>query len=98
VRLSGRGGEGYLLSRPRLEYPALARDSRPEGTVVNEAVISREGRIRPETVRVLSGHPILARAASTAILEWEYQPYLLGGVPIEVITTITVRYTMGGGL
>jgi protein TonB len=96
VRLSAGVVEGYLLVQPPLEYPVLARNSRIEGTAVLEAVISTEGRIRPETVRVVTGHPILARAASAAILGWEYQPYLLNGQPIEVITTITVRYSLSG--
>ena len=94
VRLSGSRVEGFLITEPKLEYPDLARRARVEGTVVLEAVISREGRIHPETVRVVTGHTLLAGAAAAAVLEWPYQPYTLGGQTVEVITTISVNYSL----
>lgn len=94
VRLSAGVAEGFLIATPRPPYPELALQARVEGTVVLEAVISEDGRIRPETVRIVSGHPILARAASTAVLDWRYEPYRLNGQPVEVVTTITVSYRL----
>lgn len=94
VRLSAGVAEGFLIRSPRPSYPDLALQARVEGTVVLEAVISEEGRIRPETVRIVAGHPILARAASAAVLDWRYEPYRLNGQPVEVVTTITVSYRL----
>ena len=42
----------------------------------------------------MSGHPLLIQAALTAVRTWRYQPTLLNGVPVEVITTIDVNFTM----
>lgn len=94
LRLSAGVAEGFLISSPRLSYPDLALQARVEGIVVLEAVISEQGRIRPETVRIVAGHPILARAASAAVLDWQYEPYRLNGQPVEVVTTITVSYRL----
>ena len=74
-------------------YPPLARASRTQGTVSLEAVITREGTIDPQRLRVLAGHPLLTQAAVDAILKWRYQPTLLNGQPIEIVSTITVNFS-----
>jgi protein TonB len=94
VRLSGGVAEGFLLSGPHPEYPVLARNARIEGVVVLEVVISVEGTIRPETVRIVSGHPVLGRSAALAVVEWRFEPYRVSGRPVEVITTITLTYRL----
>ena len=62
--------------------------------MVLAAVIDRNGTI--EKLRVVSGHPMLLRAAIDAVSQWRYRPYLLNGEPVEVDTTITVNFTLGG--
>jgi protein TonB len=63
-----------------------------EGTVVLRAVIGRDGMVR--SVEVVTGHPMLAKAAREAVLEWRYQPTLLNGEPVEVETAITVHFVL----
>ena len=75
-------------------YPAIAKTAHVEGTVVVEAVISRTGTI--ESLHVVSGPPMLQRAAIDAIQAARYQPYRLNGVPTEVQTTFNVNFRMGG--
>jgi len=36
----------------------------------------------------------LANAAMNAVREWQYQPTLLDGEPVEVVTTITVVFRL----
>jgi periplasmic protein TonB len=38
--------------------------------------------------------PSLAKAASQAVKQWRYQPTLLNGEPIEVVTTITINFRL----
>jgi protein TonB len=83
-----------LLAPIRPVYPAIARAARVEGTVVVEAVISRAGRI--ESLRVVSGPAMLQGAAMDAIREARYRPYRLNGEAVDVQTTITVNFRMGG--
>ncbi len=75
-------------------YPAIARAAGVQGTVVVTALISRAGMI--ESLRVVSGPPMLQNAAVEAIRAARYQPYRLNGEPTEVETTITVNFRMGG--
>jgi protein TonB len=85
---------GMLMVPIRPVYPAFARAAGVQGTVVVTAVISRTGAI--ESLRVVSGPPMLQTAALEAIRAARYQPYRLNGEPTEVETTITVNFRMGG--
>ncbi len=73
-------------------YPNLAKVTRTQGVVVVEATISKEGGI--ESLRVVSGHPLLIQAAVDAVKQWRYRPLILNGEPVEVLTTITVTFSM----
>jgi protein TonB len=86
--------EGNLQHRVQPEYPTLARGARIQGPVVLSAIISKEGTI--ENLRVLSGHPLLVRAAIDAVSRWRYRPYLLNNEPVEVETQITVNFSLSG--
>jgi protein TonB len=83
-----------LLAPIRPVYPAIAKAAGVQGTVVVEAVISRKGTI--ESLRVVSGPPMLQSAAMDAIRAARYQPFRLNGEPTEVETRITVNFRMGG--
>jgi protein TonB len=83
-----------LLTPIRPIYPAIAKAAGVQGTVVVEAIISRAGTV--ESVRVVSGPPMLQRAAVEAIRVARYRPYRLNGQPTDVQTTFTVNFRMGG--
>lgn len=82
-----------LISQVKPSYPHPAIVARVQGTVVLEAVISRQGVV--EDLRVVSGNPLLVPAALDAVKQWRYRPTLLNGEPVEVETTITVSFTLG---
>jgi len=73
-------------------YPDIARSARVQGDVVLDCTISNEGRV--VDVKVLSGHPLLQGAAVDAVRQWRYRPTLLNGVPIAVVMTVTVHFTI----
>jgi len=87
--------EGNLVLRVQPDYPAPARQLRVQGKVVLRAVISREGTI--ENLQVVSGHPMLVRAAVDAVRQWRYRPYVLNGEPVDVETEVTVNFVLSGG-
>jgi len=74
-------------------YPPLAKSARISGVVHLIGVIARDGTIR--NLQLVSGHPLLARAALEAVQQWVYQPTLLNGEPVEVIAPIDVYFTLG---
>jgi len=84
--------EGMLLQKVTPRYPPIAQASHTQGTVVLQAVISKNGMI--ENLRVLSGSPMLTQAALDAVSQWRYRPYLLNGEPVAVETTINVVFRM----
>ncbi|MBI2816689.1 MAG: TonB family protein [Acidobacteria bacterium] len=94
IRVGGAVQGAKLVAQPKPVYPPLARQARIQGTVKLEAVISKDGRI--ENLTVVSGHPLLIQAALEAVKQWRYQPTLLNGVPVEVVTTVDVNFTLGG--
>jgi protein TonB len=63
-------------------YPELAKQARIQGIVQLNIVISKEGRV--VDIKVISGHPLLISAALEAVKQWEYNPTLLNGQPVEV--------------
>lgn len=74
------------------EYPALARSARVQGVVLLEAVINERGQVG--RIKILKSIPLLDGAAIGAVQEWRYTPTLLNGVPVSVILTITINFTL----
>jgi protein TonB len=92
VRKGGTIQQANLIHQVLPSYPPLARQARIQGIVVLEAVINKQGMI--ETLRVVSGHPLLNQAAIDAVKQWMYKPTLLNGEPVAVITTVTVSFSL----
>jgi protein TonB len=92
LRVGGIVCAARLIYQPKPEYPELAKRTRTEGAVEFEAVIGKDGTI--EELKVLRGHPWLVKAALEAVRQWRYQPTLLNGEPIEVVTEITVSFKL----
>lgn len=93
TRVSRGVSAGLLLTPLRPEYPAIARITRTEGTVVVAAIISTTGAI--ESAHVVSGPTLLQEAALAAVRQARYRPFLLSGQPTEVQTTFTINFRLG---
>jgi TonB family protein len=91
-RIGGDVAQANLISSAPPVYPQQARDARVQGVVLLQVTIGREGMV--QDIRVISGHPLLNDAAIDAVRQWRYRPQMLSGQPIEVVTTITVNFTM----
>ena len=89
IRVGGQVESARLIFQPKPEYPPLAKMARIQGTVRLDAVISKDGTI--QDLKVISGHPLLVRAALDAVQRWRYQPTLLNGDAVEVATEIDVN-------
>jgi protein TonB len=74
------------------KYPSIALAARAEGVVILEATIGVTGRV--EDVKILRSIPLLDAAALEAVHQWEYQPTTLNGVPVPVLITVTVNFTL----
>ncbi len=92
VTISQGVSEGRLQHRVLPEYPAQARSLRLEGPVVLEAMVMEDGSVHD--IKLVSGHPTLARAALDAVRQWRYQPYRLNGKPVAMRTEIRVTFKL----
>jgi len=90
VRISQGVSQGLLIKRVQPKYPPAALAVRAQGAVQIEATINKEGNVT--NLKVLSGDPVLARAALDAVRQWRYKPYYLDGDPVEIQTQITVNF------
>jgi periplasmic protein TonB len=73
-------------------YPDLARAARTQARVVIECTIDPSGRV--VNAVVTRGHPLFDAAALAAVRTWTYRPTLVGGVPVAVLMTVTVNFTL----
>ncbi len=94
VPLSAGVAVGRLMVKTQPTYPLFAKEQRISGTVVLQARIGKDGRIKD--LRCVQGPLELQDAAMDAVKQWVYQPYVLYDEPVEVETTINVIFTLGG--
>ena len=82
--------DGTLLRKVQPVYPAEAIAQHLEGSVVLQATVAEDGKV--DDVTVLHGDPLLARAASDAVRQWQYEPFRADGKPIQKQTEITIEF------
>jgi periplasmic protein TonB len=75
------------------DYPVLAKQERIWGTVVVDAVIDEHGNV--VQAHIVSGHPLLIKAALNAVLQWKYEPTLLNGTPVAIEMEVNVNFKLG---
>jgi protein TonB len=84
--------QGLLYKKVAPSYPQNALRMRIDGTVELLATISKDGNITH--IKVLSGDAQLVKAATDAVKQWKYKPYLLNGEPVEIQTQVTVNFKL----
>jgi protein TonB len=92
IRLGGQVIAAKGVYQPAPAYPPIALIARLQGTVMLQAIIGRDGTV--QDLKVLSGPALLVRAAMEAVKTWRYQPTLLDGEPVDVLTEISVNFTL----
>jgi len=92
IRVGGNVQQAKLVRQPKPVYPPLAKQARIQGVVRFTAIIGKDGTI--QNLQLIQGHPLLVPSAQEAVKQWVYQPTLLNGEPVEVITQIDVNFTL----
>ena len=91
VRVGGQIKPPTKIKDVRPVYPAIAQSAGVTGSVTIEATIGEDGKV--SDAKVVRSVALLDQAALDAVRQWEYMPTLLNGVPVPVLTTITVNFT-----
>ena len=73
-------------------YPDIAVKARISGVVIVEATLAEDGSVRD--VKVLRSVPLLDDPAMEAVRQWRFTPTLLNGMPVPVIMTVTVTFSL----
>jgi protein TonB len=92
VRVGGNIKPPQKTKDVRPSYPPIAQSARVQGIVIIEATIGPNGQV--QDARVLRSIPLLDQAALDAVRQWVFTPTLLNGVPVPVIMTVTVQFTL----
>lgn len=92
IEVGGKVQEAKLMHKVTPAYPALARSARISGKVLLSALIGVDGKI--QSLKVISGHPLLVPASVAAVSQWVYAPTLLNDKPVEVSTIIELNFTI----
>ncbi|MDP3001008.1 MAG: TonB family protein [Bryobacterales bacterium] len=94
IRVGGQVQATKLTAQARPSYPPGCKAEGVEGTVLLRAVISKEGTpLNLQAVNRLVDAR-LVDAATEAVRQWRYQPTLLNGAPVEVITEVQVNFRL----
>jgi TonB family protein len=79
--------EKRLVKRVPPKFPLGVR---PNGSVRLKVVVDTSGH--PASIEQTSGDSVLGAAMVDAVKQYEYQPYLVDGKPVEVETTVNVTF------
>jgi TonB family protein len=98
IRVGGNVQAPSLIQQVNPVYPGFLQAQGIEGTVILSALISKQGV--PTSLRVLKnpGKEDFVTAALSAVEQWRYQPTLLNGEPIEVLTTVQVDFKLSSAV
>jgi protein TonB len=73
-------------------YPAVAQQAKVSGIVIIQAIVDENGDVA--MTKVLKSIPLLDEAAVQAVRQWKYTPTTLNGVPVPVLMTVTVSFSL----
>jgi TonB family protein len=92
VTLAPEIANALLIAKAEPTYPPIAKAAHITGIVVVEAVVNKQGAV--DSLRIVSGPPMLQSAALDAMKSWRYRPYLLNGAPVEFKTTMSFTFSL----
>ena len=90
IKISSGVAQGLKTHTVNPTYPREARAKGIQGDVILQATIDIRGNIG--NVYPVKGDPILVEASIEAVKQWKYKPYVWNGEPVEVETTILVKF------
>jgi periplasmic protein TonB len=74
------------------QYPDIAREASVDGTVLVQALVGKDGKVKD--VRVQKSIPMLDAAAQAAVRQWVFKPALSNNKPVAVWVAVPVRFTL----
>jgi len=98
IRVGGMVQAAKLIRKVEPPYPADLQAQGIEGTVVLQAILSKDGIPQSLTPESTGANPEFVSAAMAAFSQWRFQPTLLNGEPVESVTTYQIDFKLGGAV
>lgn len=90
IRLSAEVLQGRLEHKVKPKYPDEAKQAHLKGTVRLRVLVGEDGSVKE--AKPIDGDPVLAKAATDAVLQWRYRPFTLDGRPIQMEGEVDVKF------
>jgi protein TonB len=81
-----------VITRVNPQYPDLAREASVDGTVLIQALVGKDGKVRD--TKVVKSIPMLDAAAINAVKQWVFKPALSNNKPVAVWVAVPVRFSL----
>ena len=73
-------------------YPDLAREAGVDGTVLVQALVGKDGKVKD--TKVVKSIAMLDAAAEAAVKQWVFKPALSNNKPVAVWVAVPVKFTL----
>ena len=73
-------------------YPDIARQASVDGTVLVQALVGKDGKVKD--AKVVKSIPMLDDAAVNAVNQWVFKPALSNNKPVAVWVAVPVRFSL----
>jgi protein TonB len=80
------------ITRVPPHYPDDARRAGIWGTVMVQALVGQDGRVKD--TRIVKSIPELDAAAMEAVRQWKFKPALAKGEPVEVWVGVPIKFSL----
>jgi len=74
------------------QYPDIAREAGVDGTVLVQALVGKDGKVKD--TKVVKSTPMLDSAAETAVKQWVFKPALSNNKPVAVWVAVPVKFSL----
>jgi TonB family protein len=92
VRVGPEEQQKRILKSSVPAYPDAARAAGIEGEVILRVLVDKTGSV--SSVETLSGNAVLARAATSAVEQWRYEPMIVSNRPVRIVTTVSLAFRL----
>jgi periplasmic protein TonB len=90
VRVSAADAMKAAVTKPSPVYSPIAKQMKVSGHVEVEAVVSADGTV--ETVKAVTGNPLLTQSAIQAVQKWKFTPFTANGEATKAIVTLAFDF------
>ena len=80
------------ITKAPIVYPDIAREAGVDGTVMVQALVGKDGKVKD--VKVVKSIPMLDEAAVASVRQWVFKPALSNNKPVAVWVAVPVKFTL----